>query len=49
MIKCSLKYRPDKICCFTSCPQCGRYIGEEEIPNPLFYDTICQDEVVLVV
>ena len=36
-----LLYKPDKVCCLTGCPICGRYFSNCELPNLEFYECIC--------
>ena len=41
-MKISLPYKPDKICCLTSCPQCGRYISMPDVhPSLDMYELVC--------
>ena len=42
-----LPYKPNKICCLTSCPKCGRYISESEIPELEQYELACSKDSCL--
>ena len=40
--KIKLPYKPNKMCCLTSCPICGRYFSVHEVvPDKSYFEKFC--------